>query len=202
MSVYSGEINLITCDQIYMSLWREFRVMRVKEKYCLFPSSWIALFTDNIKRLCWFFQCKGHLVPHSNPTAIACCDEFNLCNRNLRPTYVERSTTPMPGLFLTGFLSKFINCNHYEGETFYMKPSFPYFIMVLVHTSLSQELTKIRLFTGQIFALFGPKLPVNVHVVWTWPSMKPINLNDLNLTWSPSIATQSVCFSTRCRRHS
>ncbi|KAL5018079.1 hypothetical protein ScPMuIL_003801 [Solemya velum] len=42
-------------------------------------------------------QCKGDLVPHSSPQTIACCDNGDECNRNLRPTYVERTTTPMGG---------------------------------------------------------------------------------------------------------
>lgn len=36
-------------------------------------------------------QCQGHLVPHLNPTSIACCADENYCNRHLQPTY-----TPTP----------------------------------------------------------------------------------------------------------
>ena len=32
-------------------------------------------------------QCKGSLVPHSNPTSIGCCDDENLCNKRLSPMY-------------------------------------------------------------------------------------------------------------------
>ncbi|XP_053382017.1 bone morphogenetic protein receptor type-1B-like [Mercenaria mercenaria] len=41
-------------------------------------------------------QCKANLVPHSVPTAIACCDNEDLCNRGVVPIYDERSTTPRP----------------------------------------------------------------------------------------------------------
>ena len=42
-------------------------------------------------------QCHGNLVPHTKPTSIECCDETDLCNEHLRPTYVETTTPPMPG---------------------------------------------------------------------------------------------------------
>lgn len=32
-------------------------------------------------------QCKGHLVPHLNPTSIACCSDDNFCNLRLSPMY-------------------------------------------------------------------------------------------------------------------
>lgn len=35
-------------------------------------------------------QCKGNLVPHLNPTAIACCSDGDLCNRDLAPSYRVR----------------------------------------------------------------------------------------------------------------
>ncbi|XP_041364956.1 bone morphogenetic protein receptor type-1B-like [Gigantopelta aegis] len=41
-------------------------------------------------------QCKGNLVPHESIKAIACCDEMNGCNKDLTPTYVERTTTELP----------------------------------------------------------------------------------------------------------
>ncbi|CAL8106614.1 unnamed protein product [Orchesella dallaii] len=34
-----------------------------------------------------FLQCKGHLVDHTIPASIACCDDGNICNEHLRPTY-------------------------------------------------------------------------------------------------------------------
>jgi len=34
-----------------------------------------------------FMQCKGNLVPHLNPTAIACCSDEDFCNRKLSPMY-------------------------------------------------------------------------------------------------------------------
>lgn len=42
-------------------------------------------------------QCQGDLVPHSTPQTIACCDWEDHCNRDLRPIFIERSTTPIPG---------------------------------------------------------------------------------------------------------
>ncbi len=33
-------------------------------------------------------QCKGHLVPHLEPTSIACCSDGDYCNRKLQPMYV------------------------------------------------------------------------------------------------------------------
>ena len=34
-----------------------------------------------------FLQCKGHLVPHLNPTSIGCCSDQDYCNLNLSPMY-------------------------------------------------------------------------------------------------------------------
>ena len=34
-----------------------------------------------------FMQCKGNLVPHLNPTAIACCSDEDFCNKKLSPMY-------------------------------------------------------------------------------------------------------------------
>lgn len=39
-------------------------------------------------------QCKGHLVPHLEPTSIACCADGDLCNRNLRPMYAVTESHP------------------------------------------------------------------------------------------------------------
>ena len=33
------------------------------------------------------FQCKGHVVPHSNPTSIGCCSDEDYCNIKLSPMY-------------------------------------------------------------------------------------------------------------------
>ncbi|XP_060599365.1 bone morphogenetic protein receptor type-1B-like [Ruditapes philippinarum] len=41
-------------------------------------------------------QCKANLVPHRVATAIACCDDEDLCNRGVVPIYNEVSTTPGP----------------------------------------------------------------------------------------------------------
>jgi len=38
-----------------------------------------------------FMQCKGHLVPHFDPRNIACCAEYDLCNKDLTPTYEARN---------------------------------------------------------------------------------------------------------------
>ena len=32
-------------------------------------------------------QCKGNLVPHTQPQGIECCDDGDLCNQHLQPTY-------------------------------------------------------------------------------------------------------------------
>jgi len=32
-------------------------------------------------------QCKGHLVPHFDPRNIACCADYDLCNKDLSPMY-------------------------------------------------------------------------------------------------------------------
>ena len=32
-------------------------------------------------------QCKGHLVPHFDPRNIACCADYDLCNKDLVPMY-------------------------------------------------------------------------------------------------------------------
>ncbi|XP_056643163.1 bone morphogenetic protein receptor type-1B isoform X3 [Diorhabda sublineata] len=42
-------------------------------------------------------QCKGHLVPHEQSKSIQCCNDKDLCNLSLRPTYPERPTTETPG---------------------------------------------------------------------------------------------------------
>lgn len=39
-----------------------------------------------------FMQCKGHLVPHQESKSIQCCNDFDMCNYNLRPMYQERPT--------------------------------------------------------------------------------------------------------------
>lgn len=44
----------------------------------------------------FFFQCKGHLVPHFKGKSIECCDTSDLCNRDLTPSYPIRTTTPSP----------------------------------------------------------------------------------------------------------
>ena len=43
-------------------------------------------------------QCKGNLVPHTNPMSIECCDDSDKCNYDLKPEYTERSTTPSSDL--------------------------------------------------------------------------------------------------------
>ena len=42
-------------------------------------------------------QCKGHLVPHINPTSIECCYDSDLCNSRLRPMYEPTSTAAEEG---------------------------------------------------------------------------------------------------------
>ena len=42
------------------------------------------------------FQCKGNLVPHLNPTAIACCSDQDYCNRRLAPMYDASPPPPPP----------------------------------------------------------------------------------------------------------
>ncbi|KAJ8933751.1 hypothetical protein NQ318_000479, partial [Aromia moschata] len=39
-----------------------------------------------------FMQCKGHLVPHEHSKSIQCCENKDLCNLDLKPTYPERPT--------------------------------------------------------------------------------------------------------------
>ena len=39
------------------------------------------------------FQCKGHIVPHSNPTSIGCCSDEDYCNLKLKG--VEYELPPM-----------------------------------------------------------------------------------------------------------
>ena len=34
-------------------------------------------------------QCKGNLVPHTQPQGIECCDDGDLCNKDLKPEYNE-----------------------------------------------------------------------------------------------------------------
>lgn len=41
-------------------------------------------------------QCKGGQVPHNFPKSIACCDKPNLCNKNLKPAIIYRTTTTRP----------------------------------------------------------------------------------------------------------
>ncbi|GLH09114.1 Receptor protein serine/threonine kinase [Gryllus bimaculatus] len=40
-----------------------------------------------------FMQCKGHLVPHKESKSIQCCNDIDLCNRNLMPIL---PSTPRP----------------------------------------------------------------------------------------------------------
>ncbi|KAK0175329.1 hypothetical protein PV327_009086 [Microctonus hyperodae] len=42
-----------------------------------------------------FMQCKGNLVPHLRGKSIRCCNNTNLCNKNIFPEYIPRST-PAP----------------------------------------------------------------------------------------------------------
>ncbi|RZC35807.1 Pkinase, Activin recp and/or TGF beta GS domain containing protein [Asbolus verrucosus] len=41
-------------------------------------------------------QCKGHLVPHMDRKSIQCCDNVDLCNKDLKPMYRERPTPNSP----------------------------------------------------------------------------------------------------------
>ncbi|VEN60434.1 unnamed protein product [Callosobruchus maculatus] len=41
-------------------------------------------------------QCKGHLVPHEQSKSIQCCNDKDMCNLNLKPTYPERPTPESP----------------------------------------------------------------------------------------------------------
>ncbi|XP_019865442.1 bone morphogenetic protein receptor type-1B isoform X3 [Aethina tumida] len=41
-------------------------------------------------------QCKGHLVPHEQSKTIQCCDDSDLCNRNLKPILLHKPTTNTP----------------------------------------------------------------------------------------------------------
>jgi len=34
-------------------------------------------------------QCKGHLVPHFFPRSISCCNDYDLCNKDLVPVYAS-----------------------------------------------------------------------------------------------------------------
>ena len=43
--------------------------------------------TPRFLNVLYYFQCKGHLVPHLNPTSIACCSDENYCNQGLTPMY-------------------------------------------------------------------------------------------------------------------
>lgn len=43
-----------------------------------------------------FMQCKGNLSPHMKGKAILCCDTNDFCNKDLKPTYIPRTTTPSP----------------------------------------------------------------------------------------------------------
>jgi len=38
-------------------------------------------------------QCKGHLVPHFEPRNIACCSDYDMCNKDLVPMYQPSSDT-------------------------------------------------------------------------------------------------------------
>ncbi|XP_059097995.1 bone morphogenetic protein receptor type-1B-like [Tigriopus californicus] len=49
-------------------------------------------------------QCQGHLVPHLNPTSIACCADENYCNRHLQPTYTPTPLHEAFGMDQTTFL--------------------------------------------------------------------------------------------------
>jgi len=39
-------------------------------------------------------QCKGNLVPHTQPQGIECCDDADLCNQHLTPKYNEEELIP------------------------------------------------------------------------------------------------------------
>lgn len=43
-------------------------------------------------------QCQGHLVPHINPTSIACCSDGNYCNQALTPMYTPTADEGEDGL--------------------------------------------------------------------------------------------------------
>ncbi|XP_018576590.1 bone morphogenetic protein receptor type-1B isoform X2 [Anoplophora glabripennis] len=43
-----------------------------------------------------FMQCKGHLVPHETSKSIQCCNDKDMCNLDLKPTYPERPTPEAP----------------------------------------------------------------------------------------------------------
>lgn len=44
----------------------------------------------------FLFQCKGDLVPHENLKTIQCCNDKDMCNRNLKPVLPERPTPEVP----------------------------------------------------------------------------------------------------------
>nr|WAH70829.1 thickveins [Colaphellus bowringi] len=50
-------------------------------------------FSDDERGL---MQCKGHLVPHEQSKSIQCCNDKDMCNLGLKPTYPERPTPEAP----------------------------------------------------------------------------------------------------------
>lgn len=42
-------------------------------------------------------QCKGGQVPHQEPKGVKCCDKYDLCNHDLQPVLVSRTTIRPPG---------------------------------------------------------------------------------------------------------
>lgn len=43
-------------------------------------------------------QCKGHLLPHFTPRSIACCNDYDLCNKDLAPLYEVRDSETTEGI--------------------------------------------------------------------------------------------------------
>jgi len=55
-----------------------------------------GFFLTDVWRTVVSLQCKGGQVPHNFPKSIACCDKPNLCNKNLKPAIIYRTTTTRP----------------------------------------------------------------------------------------------------------
>ncbi|XP_018321756.1 bone morphogenetic protein receptor type-1B isoform X2 [Agrilus planipennis] len=55
-------------------------------------------------------QCKGYLVPHLQSKSIACCNDYDHCNKNLTPQYEERTTTEVPSILKQSDSLPYIVC--------------------------------------------------------------------------------------------
>merc|ERR1719356_892112 len=59
-------------------------------------------------------QCKGHLVPHFEPRSIACCADYDMCNKDLSPMYeptVEPTVDPLdPSVYHVALLVSLTIC--------------------------------------------------------------------------------------------